>query len=332
MVRANNNNNTTILTAWLRFVHTLVWQSIFQPEFLPQVHFTRMKSSALDALAYSKNLDSKHYKENKLGTYVYDGDPSLFRTWKFRAEMQVSGLEDEPQEYAKGMRRLLTGLQNDALKVVERVGVKTFITPPEQPTTTASATTVDADGEEEEPKPLCGLPRLIKEIGDMVFPNTKDDAALVFREYNKRRGILSRQPTESMISYVDRRKTAWNMLTELDPTLQIGPYLRTDLLLDNARITEEQKTVVQASIQNSKDYDKTVQALKYLHNRIHEGESPVKKDGGKGSAQRSYKPYGKGGKSRGKGKGKYHKKYHKHVANIADEDDVWEDYDETEGD
>ena len=143
-----------------------------------------MKSSALDALVYSKNLDSKHYKENKLGTYVYDGEPSLFRTWKFRAEMQVSGLEDDPQEYAKQMRRLLTGLQNEALRVVERVGVKTFITPPEQPTTTASATTVDADGEEEEPKPLCGLPRLIKEIGDMVFPNTKDDAALVFREYN----------------------------------------------------------------------------------------------------------------------------------------------------
>ena len=104
------------------------------------------------------------------------------------------------------------------------------------------------------------------------------------------------------------------------------------MLLDNARITEEQKTIVQASIQNSQDYDQTVRALKYLHNRIHEGESPVKKDGGKGSVQRPYKPYGKGGKSRGKGKGKYHKKYHKHVANIADEDDAWDDHDETEDD
>ena len=139
-----------------------------------------MKSSALDALVYSKNVDSKQYKENKLGTYVYDGEPSLFRTWKFRAEMQVVGLEGEPQEYAKQMRRIMTGLQNEALRVVERVGVQTFITPPD-PSTTASATTVDADGEEEEPKPLCGLPRLIKEIGDMVFPNTKDDAAIVFR-------------------------------------------------------------------------------------------------------------------------------------------------------
>ena len=242
-----------------------------------------------------------------MGMYVYDGEPSLYRMWKFRAEMQVVGLEDDDQEYAKGMRKVLSGLQNEALRVVERVGIEVFIKPHKKakPSTTASATTVDADGEEEERPKLCGLPRLIKEIGDMVFPNTKDDAQLIFREYNKRRGILSRQPTESMISYVDRRMTAWLTLTELDATLQIGTDYRTDLLLDNARITEEQKTIVQASIQNSKGYEKTVYALKYLHNRIHEGESPIKREGGKGGAQKPYRPYGRG-KGRGKGKGKFH--------------------------
>ena len=67
-----------------------------------------------------------------------------------------------------------------------------------------------------------------------------------------------------------------------------------------------------------------------MRNRIHEGESPTKKEGGKGNAQRSYKPYGKGSKGRGKGKGKFHKKYHKNVANIADEDDAWDDYEDEE--
>ena len=105
-----------------------MWQIIFQPGqgFPPQVPFTKMKSSALDALTYRRNEDSKHDKENKNGMYVYDGDPSLFRTWKFRAEMQVLGLENDPQEYAKGMRKIMTGLQNEALRVVERVGVVTF--------------------------------------------------------------------------------------------------------------------------------------------------------------------------------------------------------------
>ena len=147
-----------------------------------------MKSSALDALTYRRNEDSKHYKENKSGMYVYDGDPSLFRTWRFRAEMQVCGLEDDQQEYAKGMRKIMSGLHNEAARVVERIGVATFIQPPKKakPSTAATSTTVDADGQEqqEEESEQCGLPRLIKEIGDMVFPNTKDDAAIIFREYN----------------------------------------------------------------------------------------------------------------------------------------------------
>ena len=58
-----------------------------------------------------------------MGMYVYDGEPSLYRMWKFRAGMQVVGLEDDEQEYAKGMRKVLSGLQNEALRVVERVGV-----------------------------------------------------------------------------------------------------------------------------------------------------------------------------------------------------------------
>ena len=54
---------------------------------------TRMKSSALDALVYSKNLDSKHYKENKLGTYVYDGEPSLFARGSFELKCKLSDLK-----------------------------------------------------------------------------------------------------------------------------------------------------------------------------------------------------------------------------------------------
>ena len=82
--------------------------------------------------------------------YVYDGDPSLFRTWRFRAEMQVCGLEDDQQEYAKGMRKIMSGLHNEAARVVERIGVATFIQPPKKakPSTAATSTTVDADGQE----------------------------------------------------------------------------------------------------------------------------------------------------------------------------------------
>ena len=64
--RFGDQDKITIIKRWLKFVHTLVWQIIFQQEFLPQVQLTMMKSSAPDALTYRKNEDSKHYKENKL--------------------------------------------------------------------------------------------------------------------------------------------------------------------------------------------------------------------------------------------------------------------------
>ena len=242
-------------------------------------------STALDALAYRKETEGRQH-ENKNGMYVYDGDPAQYRTWKFRAEMVVVGNEDDDTKYADGMRRIMNALKNEPLRVAERIGIKTLIKPP------STETDVDAAQGADE-RELCGLPRLIKEIGDLIFPNSKDDAQDIFRAYNKLGGILSRQSGETMVSFVDRRHVAWQTLTDLDDSLQIGPSYRTDLLLDNAGLTKDQKLMVQASIQNSKDYDKTVKALKFLFNKIHHGEKSNTHEG-KGGASKPYRPYGKG--------------------------------------
>ena len=182
-------------------------------------------STALDALAYRKETEGRQH-ENKNGMYVYDGDPAQYRIWKFRAEMVVVGNEEDENKYADGMRRIMYALKNEPLRVAERIGIKTLIKAP--------STETDVDTEERE---LCGLPRLIKEIGELIFPNSKDDAQDIFRAYNKLGGILSRQSGETMVSFVDRRHVAWQTLTDLDDSLQIGPSYRTDLLLDNAGLT-----------------------------------------------------------------------------------------------
>ena len=143
-------------------------------------------STALDALAYRKETEGRQH-ENKNGMYVYDGDPAQYRTWKFRAEMVVVGNEDDDTKYADGMRRIMNALKNEPLRVAERIGIKTLIKPP------STETDVDAAQGAEE-RELCGLPRLIKEIGDLIFPNSKDDAQDIFRAYNKPSGgILARQ-------------------------------------------------------------------------------------------------------------------------------------------
>ena len=139
-------------------------------------------STALDAFAYRKETEGRQY-ENKNGMYVYDGDPATYRIWKFRAEMVVVGNEDDESRYADGMRKITNALKNEPLRVAERIGIKTLIKPP--------STVIDADtAQEGEERELCGLPRLIKETGDLIFPNSKDDAQDIFRAYNKRSGGL----------------------------------------------------------------------------------------------------------------------------------------------
>ena len=182
-------------------------------------------STALDAFAYRKETEGRQ-QENKNGMYVYDGDPAQYQIWKFRAEMVVVGNEEDETKYADGMRRIMSALKNEPLRVASRIGIKNLIKTP--------STVIDADtAQEAEEQELCGLPRLIKEIGDLIFPNSKDDAQLIFRAYNKVGGILARQSAETIVFFVDRRHVAWQTLTDLDSSLQIGPEYRTDLLFDN---------------------------------------------------------------------------------------------------
>jgi len=166
-----------------------VWQIIL----LPVLQAMPISSStALDALAYRRDVEGRQ-QENRNGMYVYDGDPAQYQVWKFRAEMVVVGNEDDDSKYADGMRRIMGGLKNEPLRIASRIGIKTLIKPP--------STEIDADAAQgAEERELCGLPRLIKEIGDLIFPNSKDDAALIFRAYNKTGGVLARQSTETMIS------------------------------------------------------------------------------------------------------------------------------------
>ena len=101
-----------------------------------------------------------------------------------------------------------------------------------------------------------------------------------------------------MQQYMSRRRRCWNLLIELDPEMNLSEGHRADMLLDLAGLEKTERTMIQASIGNARDFDKIAEVLVVQHPRIH-----TKTTGGKGN---SIPKFGKGGvprpKSRGKGK------------------------------
>ena len=80
-----------------------------------------------------------------------------------------------------------------------------------------------------------------------------------------------------MQQFISRRRRCWNLLIELDPEMNLSEGHRADMLLDLAGLEKTERTMIQASIGNARDFDKIAEALVVQHPRIHN-----KTTGGKG--------------------------------------------------
>ena len=107
----------------------------------------------------------------------------------------------------------------------------------------------------------------------MVFPLTEHESIGFFRQCCRPGGPLSRQNGESMKQCVSRRRRCWTLLTQLDPVIHLSEGHRSDILLDLSSLTREERVMVQALINNERDFDRVADALIIQHPRIHLRES-----------------------------------------------------------
>ena len=68
-----------------------------------------------------------------------------------------------------------------------------------------------------------------------------------------------------MQQYISRRKRCWKLLKELDPEIMLSEGHRADMLLDLAGLDRGEKTMIQASIGNAREFDKIADALIVQH-------------------------------------------------------------------
>ena len=263
--------------------------------FEPQGH-----SSAVASVLYSRGGD--RHEVTKSGSYIYHGDASQYHEWEFRTRLRVKAAGEEEGRYAEAMSKVVGGLRGDAFIIAKEVGLERIWSPGTFAEVEPEEREYELDEDEETvhavpprgPRQNAGVDILIEAIRASVFPLTTYEAKELFRQYCKPTGSLSRQQGESMQHYVSRRKRCWKLLKELDPEIVLSEGHRADMLLDLAGLDKHERTMIQASIGNARDFDKIADALVVQHPRVHLKHS---------SAPQRTAPKG-GGKSFGKGFGK----------------------------
>ena len=243
----------------------------------------RGHSSAVASVLYTRGADNS-YAITKSGSYVYFGDAANYHEWEFRTRLRVKASGQEEERYAEAMSKVVDGLRGDAFIIAKEVGLDKIWDP--------GSALIGIEP---------GVDVLITAIKLSVFPLTTYEAKELFRQYCKPSGSLSRQNGESMHQYISRRRRCWKLLKELDPEIVLSEGHRADMLLDLAGLDKNERTMIQASIGNARDFEKIADALVVQHPRVHlKPSTSLSKGGGKGG--------GKSGKGKGKsGKGKFRK-------------------------
>ena len=114
----------------------------------------------------------------------------------------------------KTVQQIVENLRGDALHVAMEIGIDILL------------------GDD-------GADTLFQRMLQHIFPVSRHESKALFREGSKtREGVFTRQPSESMQSYILRRKRWWSLLCQLDDTIQLSEEHLGDLLLDASSIQE----------------------------------------------------------------------------------------------
>ena len=157
---------------------------------------------AIASLRYNQDNE---VDETRQGIFIYDGDATRFHEWEFRTTMKMTSVKAE--DAAKTINSIVEALLGEAAVVAMDVGVTTLL----------------ADG---------GWKKLVEAVRVHTFTNVRTEAKELYRIGHQRKGILSRQPGEPMISFVSRRRRWWDKLKKLDGSIELSTAIRGDLMLD----------------------------------------------------------------------------------------------------
>ena len=113
---------------------------------------------------------------------------------------------------------------------------------------------------------------LLKSLQESIQPRRKQEARELYNAGAMVGGMLSRQHGESVSNYVLRRKTWYNMMTDLDPELKLPPVILAEQILQNANLSADHQLMVRTAILGDMSIEKVTAELIAQHSRLHENE------------------------------------------------------------
>ena len=129
-------------------------------------------------MALAASLEYHHrsrVEETRQGIFIFTGDASDYQDWEFRNELKYTNAKEE--ERPKIMAEIVTSLRGDAFRVAKDLGMEDLTKPD-------------------------GWKLLKAALKDLIFPRKREEAKVLYKQINDHRGKLSRQPGETMVSYV----------------------------------------------------------------------------------------------------------------------------------
>ena len=142
------------------------------------------------------------------------------------------------------MSKVMEGLRGDAFLVARDMGINALV----------------ADG---------GMRELVHRIKQSVFPRASEEARELFCIGQVRSGPLSRQPSESMRSYCDRRRRWWRTLQELDSSTSLSEPMRCELLIELSGLTHQEALVIKACAGSPLSFGKVANTLIEHYGSVH---------------------------------------------------------------
>ena len=204
---------------------------------------------AVASLRYNANLVTG---QTKSGSFVYDGTPARVHEWEFRSGLRWNAIGEEDKETTRGA--IIESLRGEAAFVAMDL---------------SSATLMANDGFKD----------LVNAVRKHVFPQARAEAKELYRVGHRTKGVMARQPTEPMVSYVSRRRRWWRLLTSLDKAAHLSETIRGDLMLEASGLTETQQLMVLTSVNNDRDFDKVAGALLEQSPNAHLGVAKITNSG-----------------------------------------------------
>ena len=199
--------------------------------------------------------------------------PSGFFEWEFRTLLKLQSCAGDEERKKLGSR-VCEGLTGEAFKCAMDIGLTEL-------------------GKEN------GVPQLVAKLRSLIFPQQSSEARELYKIGQQRHGPLSRQQSESMTSYIQRRKRWWQLLTQMDKPLSMSDVMLGELLLEHAGLTSTERLLVMTSTNNDLSIDKVADALvkqnalsKESSRDYHSGKGKGGKKGhGRNNASRGYLAY-----------------------------------------